>query len=277
MNNDVSTTVVALSNGVNIPLVGLGVFKLEEGEEVSNSVLWALEAGYRSIDTAKVYGNERGVGKAIKQSGIPRDQLFLTTKVWNSDQGYDETLRAFDKSLELLGEEYVDLYLVHWPVKGKYVETWKALESLYKEGRVRSVGVSNFLQHHLEDVLESSSLVPMVNQIEFHPRLQQPSLQEFCIKHNIQLEAWSPIMKGRVVDIPELYEIGARYNKNAVQVTLRWLLQKGIVSIPKSARKERIESNIDIFDFALNDAEMDRIEGLDSGERIGPDPDNFNF
>lgn len=277
MNNDVSTTVVALSNGVNIPLVGLGVFKLEEGEEVSNSVLWALEAGYRSIDTAKVYGNERGVGKAIKQSGIPRDQVFLTTKVWNSDQGYDETLRAFDKSLELLGEEYVDLYLVHWPVKGKYVETWKALESLYKEGRVRSVGVSNFLQHHLEDVLESSSMVPMVNQIEFHPRLQQPSLQEFCIKHNIQLEAWSPIMKGRVVDIPELNEIGARYNKNAVQVTLRWLLQKGIVSIPKSARKERIQSNIDIFDFTLNSSEMDRIDSLDAGERVGPDPDNFDF
>ena len=277
MNNDVSTTVVALSNGVNIPLVGLGVFKLEEGEEVSNSVLWALEAGYRSVDTAKVYGNERGVGKAIKQSGIPRDQLFLTTKVWNSDQGYDETLRAFDKSLELLGEEYVDLYLVHWPVKGKYVETWKALEALYKEGRVRSVGVSNFLQHHLEDVLERSSLVPMVNQIEFHPRLQQPSLQAFCKKHNIQLEAWSPIMKGRVVDIPELNEIGARYNKNAVQVTLRWLLQKDIVSIPKSARKQRIESNIEIFDFALSSAEMELIHSLDAGERIGPDPDNFDF
>ena len=277
MNNDVSTTVVALSNGVNIPLVGLGVFKLEEGEEVSNSVLWALQAGYRSVDTAKVYGNERGVGKAIKQSGIPRDQLFLTTKVWNSDQGYDETLRAFDKSLELLGEDYVDLYLVHWPVKGKYVETWKALEALYNEGRVRSVGVSNFLQHHLEDVLENSSLVPMVNQIEFHPRLQQPNLQAFCKKHNIQLEAWSPIMKGRVVDIPELNEIGARYNKNAVQVTLRWLLQKGIVSIPKSARKERIESNIEIFDFILSSSEMEKIDGLDSGERIGPDPDNFDF
>jgi len=277
MNNDVSTTVVSLSNGVNIPLVGLGVFKLEEGEEVSNSVLWALEAGYRSVDTAKVYGNERGVGKAIKQSGISRDQLFLTTKVWNSDQGYDETLRAFDKSLEFLGEEYVDLYLVHWPVKGKYVETWRALEVLYKEERVRSVGVSNFLQHHLEDVLDSSSLVPMVNQVEFHPRLQQPGLQAFCKKHNIQLEAWSPIMKGRVVEIPELNEIGARYNKNAVQVTLRWLLQKDIVSIPKSARKERIESNIDIFDFTLNDAEMEIIDSLDAGERIGPDPDNFDF
>ena len=197
--------------------------------------------------------------------------------MWNSDQGYDETLRAFDKSLELLGEDYVDLYLVHWPVKGKYVETWKALEALYNEGRVRSVGVSNFLQHHLEDVLENSSLVPMVNQIEFHPRLQQPNLQAFCKKHNIQLEAWSPIMKGRVVDIPELNEIGARYNKNAVQVTLRWLLQKGIVSIPKSARKERIESNIEIFDFILSSSEMEKIDGLDSGERIGPDPDNFDF
>lgn len=276
-SQDISTTVTMLSNGVAIPLVGLGVFKLEEGEEVANSVTWALEAGYRSIDTAKVYGNERGVGKAIKESEVPRDQIFLTTKVWNSDQGYDETLRAFDKSLALLEEEYIDLYLVHWPVKGKYVDTWKALEKLYKEGRVRSVGVSNFLQHHLEDVLEASSLVPMVNQVEFHPRLQQPGLQAFCKRHNVQLEAWSPIMKGRVIDIPTLNEIGGRYGKNAVQVTLRWLLQKEIVSIPKSARKERIVSNIDIFDFALTDEDIQRIDKLDTGERIGPDPDNFDF
>lgn len=276
-SQDISTTVTMLSNGVAIPLVGLGVFKLEEGEEVANSVTWALEAGYRSIDTAKVYGNERGVGKAIKESEVPRDQIFLTTKVWNSDQGYDETLRAFDKSLALLEEEYIDLYLVHWPVKGKYVDTWKALEKLYKEGRVRSVGVSNFLQHHLEDVLEASSLVPMVNQVEFHPRLQQPGLQAFCKRHNVQLEAWSPIMKGRVIDIPTLNEIGGRYGKNPVQVTLRWLLQKEIVSIPKSARKERIVSNIDIFDFALTDEDIQRIDKLDTGERIGPDPDNFDF
>lgn len=274
---DISTTVTTLSNGVDIPLVGLGVFKLEEGEEVSNSVKWALDAGYRSIDTAMVYKNEAGVGKAIKESNVARDQIFLTTKVWNSDQGYDSTLRAFDTSLELLGEDYVDLYLVHWPVKGKYVETWKALETLYKEKRVRAVGVSNFLQHHLQDILEHSSLVPMVNQIEFHPGLQQPGLQSFCKEHHIQLEAWSPIMKGRVLDIPELNEIGDGYGKNAVQVTLRWLLQKEIVSIPKSAKKDRIASNIDIFDFALTDGEMDQIDSLDSGERIGPDPDNFNF
>ena len=253
------------------------MFKLEEGEEVANSVTWALEAGYRSIDTAKVYGNERGVGKALKESNVPRENVFLTTKVWNSDQGYDETLSAFDKSLELLDVEYIDLYLVHWPVKGKYVETWKALEALYKEGRVRSVGVSNFLQHHLQDVLESSSLVPMVNQIEFHPRLQQPDLQAFCKEHNIQLEAWSPIMKGRVLDIPELNEMGTRYGKNAVQVTLRWLLQKGIVSIPKSAKRERIISNVDIFDFALTPDDMAKMDSLDTGERIGPDPDNFDF
>ena len=277
MIKDISTTTVALSNGVHIPLVGLGVFKLEEGEEVANSVIWALEAGYRSIDTAMIYRNEAGVGKAIKQSVVPRDQLFITTKVWNSDQGYDATLKAFEKSLELLEEEYVDLYLVHWPVKGKYVETWRALEALYKEGRVRAVGVSNFLQHHLEDILASSDLVPMVNQIEFHPRLQQPSLQKFCKEHNVLLEAWSPIMKGRVLDIPELNEIGAKYNKNAVQVTLRWLLQKEIVSIPKSAKKERIATNIEIFDFALSEEEISTINDLDTKTRIGPDPDNFDF
>ena len=260
-----------------MPRLGLGVFKLQEGAEVADAVVWALEAGYRSIDTAKIYANEAGVGKALRQSGVPREEIFVTTKVWNSDQGYDSTLRAFETSLSKLGMDYVDLYLVHWPVKGKYTESWKALEEIYRSGRAKAIGVSNFLVHHLEDVLEIATITPMVNQIEFHPRLQQPALQDFCRSHNIQLEAWSPIMKGRVLDIPELVSMGEKYEKNAVQVTLRWLLQKDIVAIPKSAKKDRIISNADIFDFELTDAEMNQIDGLDLDERIGPDPDNFNF
>ena len=270
-------TTVTLSNKVEIPLFGLGVFKMAEGEEVADSVIWALEAGYRSIDTAKVYANEAGVGKAIRDSIVPRGDIFVTTKVWNSDQGYDATLKAFDTSLDQLGMDYVDLYLVHWPVKGKYKQTWKAVEQLYRDGRVKAIGVSNFLVHHLKDVLNSGNIVPMVNQVEFHPRLQQPELQAFCSAQGIQLEAWSPIMKGQVMDIPELQEIGRNHGKNPVQVTLRWLMQKNIVAIPKSSRRERIISNANIFDFSLSEGEMSQIESLDQGVRIGPDPDNFDF
>ena len=266
-----------LSNGVAMPRFGLGVFRMEDGSEVSDAVTWALEAGYRSIDTAKVYGNEEGVGKAVRDSGILREEIFVTTKVWNSDQGYESTLQAFERSMSRLDIGYVDLYLVHWPVKGKYKETWKALEEIYRSGRARSIGVSNFLVHHLKDVLETAEITPMVNQVEFHPRLQQPDLQAFCCDNNIQLEAWSPIMKGQVVDIPELVDIGKKHGKNAVQATLRWLLQKDIVSIPKSVKKARIESNADIYDFALDEGEMEIIDSLDQGIRVGPDPDNFNF
>ncbi len=266
-----------LSNDVLIPRIGLGVFKMEEGSEVKDAVRWAIEGGYKSIDTAKVYANEAGVGKAIRNTGIARDDIFVTTKVWNSDQGYDATVRAYEKSLEELGFDYVDLYLVHWPVKETYKDSWRALETLYNEGRVRAIGVSNFLVHHLEDVMTSGNIVPMVNQVEFHPRLQQPELQSFCRENGVQMEAWSPIMKGRVMEIPELVEIGNSHDKNPVQVTLRWLYQKDIVAIPKSAKKARIESNVDIFDFELTDEEMTVIENLDQGTRIGPDPDNFNF
>lgn len=277
MQNSGLATTVELSNGVAIPLLGLGVFKMEEGNEVQHAVQHAIEAGYKSIDTAKVYANEQGVGEAIRAASVNREDLFVTTKVWNSDQGYDAALRAFDKSLEELGFEYVDLYLVHWPVKGKYKDTWRALEHLYDAGRVRAIGVSNFLVHHLEDVMASAKVVPMVNQVEFHPRLQQPGLQSFCKDNGIQLEAWSPIMKGQVIDIPELVQIGEKYGKNAVQVTLRWLFQKQIVAIPKSSRKERIVSNVDIFDFELDADEMATIAGLDQHIRVGPDPDNFDF
>ncbi len=250
---------------------------MEEGSEVKDAIRWAIEAGYKSIDTAKVYANEAGVGEAIRDANIAREDIFVTTKVWNSDQGYDQTIRAYEKSLSALGLSYVDLYLVHWPVKGKYVDSWRALETLYKEGRVRAIGVSNFLVHHLEDVLNAGTIVPMVNQVEFHPRLQQPELQAFCTANGVQLEAWSPIMKGRVLDIPELVALGNKYGKNAVQVTLRWMYQKGIVTIPKSVKQARITSNADIFDFELSAEEMQQVDQLDQGVRVGPDPDNFDF
>jgi len=272
-----ATDAAILQNGVKMPWIGLGVFRVEEGEPVENAVRWALEAGYRHIDTAAIYGNERGVGKAIRKSGVPREDVFVTTKVWNSDQGYEKTLAAFDASLERLGMDYVDLYLVHWPVKDLYKETWQALEAIYESGRARAIGVSNFLIHHLQDLMTDARVMPMVNQVEFHPYLQQPELQAFCREHHIQLEAWRPLMKGQVMEIPELVMLGEKHCKNPVQITLRWMIQKRVVTIPKSARKERIFSNIDIFDFSLDEADMALIDRLDRNQRLGRHPDNFHF
>lgn len=266
-----------LRNGVKMPWIGLGVLYLDEGGPVERAVRWALEAGYRHIDTASFYGNEVGVGRAVRGSGLPREDVFITSKVWNSDQGYEKTLAAFDASLQRLNMDYVDLYLVHWPVKGLYKETWRALESIYESGRARAIGVSNFLIHHLQDVMDEARIMPMVNQVEFHPRLQQPELQAFCQEHHIQLEAWRPLMKGKVLDIPELAALGGKYGKNAVQITLRWMIQRGVVTISKSGNRERIFSNIDIFDFELSDADMTIIDGLDRNERMGRHPDNFQF
>lgn len=266
-----------LNNGVPMPWFGLGVFQTKPGREVEDAVAWALEAGYRHIDTAALYGNEAGVGHALHASGLPRGEVFVTTKVWNSDQGYDKTLRAFDGSLNKLGFDFVDLYLVHWPVKGKYKQTWRALEAIYADGRARTIGVSNFHVHHLQDLLDGARVVPAVNQVEFHPYLQQPDLVAFCRTQGIQFEAWSPIMRGRVTQVPALVEIGRAHGKTAVQVTLRWILQQQIVTIPKSAQKQRIIDNADVFDFELSPAEMARIATLDRHERVGPDPDNFNF
>jgi diketogulonate reductase-like aldo/keto reductase len=266
-----------LANGVRMPWLGLGVLHIAEGKQVENAVRWALEAGYRHIDTAAVYGNEVGVGQAIKQSGVPRKEIFVTTKVWNSDQGYDHTLAAFETSLQRLRLDYVDLYLVHWPVKDKFKETWRALETIYDSGRVRAIGVRNFLRHHLENLLETARLVPMVNQVEFHPYLQQPELQSLCREHQIQLEAWRPIMKGRVNQLPELVALADKYGKTPVQVTLRWMMQRGIVTIPKSEQEHRIQSNADLYDFELEPPDLAVIDGLDQAERLGEDPDNFNF
>lgn len=260
-----------------MPWFGLGVFESKEGAEVQQAVHHALDSGYRHIDTASIYGNEKGVGQAIKDSGIPREEVFLTTKVWNSDQGFDTTIQAFEASLKRLDQDYIDLYLIHWPVLEKYQHTWKALEQLYQQQKVRAIGVSNFLVHHLKDLLPQCEIKPMVNQVEFHPRLLQPTLLDFCRSENIQLEAWSPIMRGRVMEFPELVEIGERHGKSPVQVVLRWDLQHQVVTIPKSARQDRIASNAEIFDFELSESEMSTIDQMDRGERTGPDPDNFNF
>ncbi|TDQ32735.1 aldo/keto reductase [Zeaxanthinibacter enoshimensis] len=266
-----------LHNGVAMPYFGLGVYLAEDGQEVVNAVKWALDAGYRHIDTAAVYNNEEGVGRGIAESGLKREEVFLVSKVWNSDQGYESTLKAFEASLQRLGTDYLDLYLVHWPVDGKYKDTWRALEKLYAEKKVRAIGVSNFLQHHLEDLMETAETVPMVNQMEFHPYLVQPELIDFCRKHKIQYEAWSPMMQGNIFKQKEFEALADKYGRSIAQVVLRWDLQKGVVTIPKSTKKERIIANSQVFDFELSQEDMDRLDAMDKGKRFGPDPDNFDF
>lgn len=274
MMNLQSTT--KLANGVEMPWFGLGVFKVQEGQEVVDSVKAAIKAGYRSIDTATVYGNEEGVGQAIRESGVAREELFITTKVWNNDQGYDSTLAAFDLSLSKLGLEYVDLYLVHWPIRAKYKDTWRALEKLYADGKVRAIGVSNFQIDHLEDLLEGAAVKPMVNQVELHPLLSQLELREYCRAQGIQIEAWAPLAQGHLLDNEVIAEIAARKGKTLPQVILRWDLQNGIVTIPKSIKEERIIANADIFDFELSEDEMGRINALNADQRFGSHPDRFN-
>lgn len=274
MMNLKSTT--KLANGVEMPWFGLGVFKVQEGQEVVDSVKAAIKAGYRSIDTATVYGNEEGVGQAIRESGVAREELFITTKVWNNDQGYDSTLAAFDLSLSKLGLDYVDLYLVHWPIRAKYKDTWRALEKLYADGKVRAIGVSNFQIDHLEDLLTEAKVKPMVNQVELHPLLSQLELREFCRAQGIQIEAWAPLAQGHLLDNEVIADIAARHNKTLPQVILRWDLQNGIVTIPKSVKEERIIANADIFDFELSEDEISRINALNNNQRFGSHPDRFN-
>lgn len=271
---NISST-IPLNNGIAMPLLGLGTWRAAEGGEVERSILAALELGYRHIDTAAVYGNETGVGKAIRESGLPRAELFVTTKLWNDDQGYDSALTACRASLERLGLDYVDLYLVHWPVRGKLQETWAAMEQILGEGLVRAIGVSNFHVHHLQLLLEYAKTVPAVNQVEFHPWLQQRELRAFCREQGIVVEAWSPLAKGRIFDQPLLQEIAAAHGKHPAQILIRWDLQLGVVTIPKSVHRERLAANGDVFDFTLSDDELERIADLDQGERVGPDPDSF--
>ncbi len=264
-----------LHNGVKMPWVGLGVFKVNEGEEVVQSVKAAIKNGYISIDTAAIYKNEEGVGQAIKESGVPREELFITSKVWNSEQGYESTLAAFETSLNKLGLDYLDLYLIHWPGKNKYKETWKALEKLYKDGRVRAIGVSNFLVHHLEDLISTAEIKPMVNQVEFHPHLTQKELLAYCKKEGIQMEAWSPLKQGQLLNEPVLEDLAHKYNKSVAQVILRWDLQHGVVTIPKSIKEHRIIENANLFDFELSAEDMDKIDGLNQDSRAGSHPDTM--
>lgn len=272
--NDIKST-TTLSNGIEMPVMGIGVYKAKEGREVIKSVNHALEAGYRLIDTASFYRNEKGVGEAIKTSGVSREEVFVTTKVWNDDHGFEETLTAFNESLEKLGMEYVDLYLIHWPVPGKYLTTWRALEKLYEEGRVKAIGVSNFLEHHLIYILNNCSISPMVLQNEFHPRLIQQPLLDFCKRNNIQYEAWSPLMRGRILSHETLIELAGKYSKSVAQLVIRWVLQKGVVSIPKSVHRDRIFENGAIFDFEISKEDVTLIDALDREERTGAHPDNF--
>jgi 2,5-diketo-D-gluconate reductase A len=267
-----------LNNGIDIPQLGFGVF-LVPADEVVAPVRAALDAGYRLIDTAKLYDNEEGVGRAVVESGLDRHDIFLTTKVWNSDHGYDKTLRAFDASRQRLGLDVVDLYLIHWPTpqRDTYVDTWRALERLLADGRVRAIGVSNFTEAHLTRLLGETDVVPAVNQVELHPGFTQESLRKFHAEHGIVTESWSPLGRGQgLLDQPAVTDIAAAHGKTPAQVVLRWHLQLGFVVIPKSTHTERIQENFAVFDFALTDEEVAALSALTEPQRIGPDPDEMN-
>ncbi|CEE00490.1 Glyoxal reductase [Caldibacillus thermoamylovorans] len=269
---------ITLNNGLKMPQLGFGVWQVSD-EQATPAVKKALEVGYRSIDTAMIYGNEKGVGRAIKESNVPREELFITTKVWNADHGYENTLKAFDASLERLGLDYIDLYLIHWPTPkyDQYVDTYKAMEKIYKDGRAKAIGVCNFDIEHLERLLNECEVVPVVNQVERHPYFQQRELQDFCEKHHIIIEAYSPLMNGKdVLNDSVVKEIAKAHGKTAAQVILRWHLQTGVITIPKSVTPSRIEENFDVFDFELTAEDMEKMTALDRNLRIGAVPSEFN-
>ena len=265
---------VTLNNGVKMPRLGLGVYK--SGEGTGQAVKWALEAGYRMVDTAAYYGNEAQVGRAVRESGIPREEVFVTTKMWNNEQRDNNQLHAFEESLKKLDLGYIDLYLIHWPVPGKFCDTWKYMEDFLASGKVKAIGVSNFLVHHLEELAAVSKTVPAVDQFECHPFLTREDLREYNKAHGIQSEAWSPLGRGIILESRSIQEIAKAHHKTPAQITLRWDYQNGIVTIPKSVDRSRIKENASIFDFTLNDDEMEVISDLDKGVPH-EDPDNFNF
>jgi diketogulonate reductase-like aldo/keto reductase len=270
-------TTVALHGNVNIPLLGFGTYKIKNGEDIEQAVGAALDLGYRHIDTAMLYRNEDGVGRAVAASGIDRSEIFVTTKVWNSDQGYEPTLAAIDASLERLGMDYVDLYLVHWPKPDHTVETWRAMEESQASGKTRAIGVSNFLTHHLDVLLENANVVPSINEIQFHPHLQSPDLVEYCDERGIVIEAWGPLKRGLIMDDAELSAIAGARSVTVPQVVLRWMLQRGVVAIPKSVTRSRIAENADLYGFELSADEMATINAMDRDDRVGSHPDHIDF
>lgn len=268
---------ITMNNGIKIPRLGFGVYRAAQGDETKNAVLNALEVGYRHIDTASAYGNEESVGEAIKESGLKREEIFLTTKLFNSDMRAHRQMDAFKESLDRLKVDYVDLYLIHWPVPGVYLESWKVLEEIYNKGLAKAIGVSNFLQHHLDDVIAHGSIVPAANQVEFSPLWQDNLLIQYCREKNIAFEAWGPLAAGELIGDRTTGDIGAKYGKTGSQVILRWMLQKNIIVFPKTVHKSRMIENADIFDFELSDEDMAIIDNMNRHRRIGPDPDNFDF
>ncbi|MCL1794610.1 MAG: aldo/keto reductase [Oscillospiraceae bacterium] len=271
------SSTLKLNNGVEIPVLGLGTYQIGDESATYEAVRYALDAGYRHIDTAAAYYNETGIGKAIKDSKINREDIFITTKLWNEDQRQGNQYKAFEQSLERLGVDYIDLYLIHWPVKEKIAESWKILEKIYKENRARAVGVCNFLIHHLEEIFAASDLIPAVNQVECHPWLTQVELADYCQKKGMIFEPWSPFGVGALLGDETLISIAKKYNKSAAQLILKWGLQRGFINIPKSANKDRIQQNTEIFDFAITGEDMSEIFKLNIGKRVGAHPDTFTF
>lgn len=265
-----------LHNGVEMPRFGLGVYKMTDKEAAVEAMITALNEGYKAIDTATIYDNETEVGEAVRNSGVKREELFITSKVWNTDQGYDETLRAFEASLKRLDFDYLDLYLTHWAIPGKYVDTYRAIQRLYDEKLIRSIGVSNHQQHHLEKILATANTKPMVNQIELHPQLTQVPLRSYCAEQDIAVTSWSPLARGRLLEDPKLLEIATTHGKSIAQVIVRWHLQSGLIVIPKSVTPSRIKENAQVFDFSLTEEEVKLIDGLNQDWRSGTHPDDIS-
>lgn len=270
-------TTKTLANGYEMPIVGLGVYKMTNPDETIEAITKALQVGYRHIDTASLYGNEEQVGEAIRHSGVSREDVFVTTKIWNTDQGYNETLRAFELSLKKLNMDYIDLYLTHWPVEDKFEETYRAIERLYDEKLIRVPGVSNHHAHHIDRLLAKANVGPMVNQVEVHPYLSQKELRAYCADKGIAVTAWSPLGRGQLLEDARILAIAEEVGKSAAQVILRWHLQNDTIIIPKSVTPARIEENAQLFDFELSTEQMARLDAVNENRRIGKDPDNFHF
>lgn len=272
---------VKLNNGILMPMLGYGVFRVDDGKELADKVYFAIEQGYRSIDTAAIYGNEasvgQGINRAIEAGLVKREDLFVTSKVWNAGLTFEETKAAYQETLDKMQLDYLDLYLIHWPGKDKYLEAYRALEELYQEKKVKAIGVSNFQVHHLEKLLSASSVMPVVNQVEFHPRLIQKDLRAYMKEKGILLEAWSPLMNGELLAEPLLQELSSKYSKSPAQIVLRWDMQHNVITIPKSMTDKRIIENKEVFDFEIQPEDMERLDQLDDGTRSGPHPDEFNF